>query len=334
MTKTEDTGGVNHTHDADARSWLIAAALAALSATGAWAQTAPAYPAHPVEIILPYSAGGGVDAMARAFAREAARGTSQQWVVNNREGGGGVVGFTALARARPDGSTIMFSPASPLTNSPFINANLPFKAGDIEPVCQVFENVFAIAVREDSPFRSVTDLLARAQVNPGAVSYGHAGPASIPHLSMAAIERATKVKFNAIAYRGDGPMMTDIMGGTLDFAVPAISSIGGKKLRVLAVLAEKRHPAMPDVPSVAQLGYPVISPGLNGLYLPAGTPKSVVTQLEGICRKVTASAAFAESAKGLLQVPQFLNAAQFKARIAETYKTHASLVPDLKLEKN
>ena len=315
----------------------IAAVLVALSAaTGVAAQTVStsAYPTHPVEIILPYSAGGGVDAMARAFAREAASGSAQSWVVNNREGAGGVVGFAALARAKPDGSTIMFSPASPLTNSPFLNLNLPFKASDIEPVCQVFENVFAIAVREDSPIRSMQELVARAKANPGKVSYGHAGPASIPHLSVAAIERAVNVKFNAIAYRGDGAMTTDILSGTLDFGVPGISSIGGKKLRVLAVLAEQRQPALPDALSAAELGYPVISPGLNGLYVPTGTPPNVVTQLEAICRKVTASPAFAESAKGLLQVPRFLPSTEFKARIAETYKVHAALVPDLKLEKN
>ena len=314
------------------RSFLCSA-LCVVVANGALAQGA-AYPAQTVQIILPYAAGGGVDAMARLFAREASSDTAQQWVVANREGAGGVVGFAALARAKPDGYTVVFSPASPLTNSPFINASMPFKAEEIEPVCQVFENVFAIAVKEDSPIRSVADLLARAQANPGGVSYGHAGPASVPHLSMAAIERTTKVKFNAIAYRGDGPMMTDVLAGTLDFSVPAISSIGGKKLRVLAVLADKRQPAMPDVPSIAQLGYPVISPGLNGLYVPAGTPKNVVAQLEGICRKVTASTAVTEGAKGLLQVPQFLPAADFSARIASTLKTHASIVPDLKLEKN
>jgi tripartite-type tricarboxylate transporter receptor subunit TctC len=318
------------------RSILCGALYCALAA-GTFAQSAapgPVYPGQSVQIILPYAAGGGVDAMARLFAREASSDTLQQWVVVNREGAGGVVGFTALARAKPDGYTIMFSPASPLTNAPFVNASMPFKAEEIEPVCQVFENVFAIAVKEDSPIRSVADLLARAQANPGGVSYGHAGPASVPHLSMAAIERATKVKFNAIAYRGDGPMMTDVLAGTLDFSVPAISSIGGKKLRVLAVLADKRQPSMPDVPSIAQLGYPVISPGLNGLYVPAGTPKSVVTQLEGICRKVAASASFTDGAKGLLQVPQYLSAADYSARIASTYKTHASIVPDLKLEKN
>lgn len=312
-----------------------ALALTALFGNPVLAQTAAApYPSQPVQIILPYAAGGGVDAMARAFAKEASANTNQQWLVVNREGAGGVVGFTALARAKPDGYTVVFSPASPLTNSPFVNAAMPFQAKEVEPVCQVFENVFAIAVKEDSPIRNMTDLLARAQVNPGGISYGHAGPASVPHLSMAAIERATKVKFNAIAYRGDGPMVTDVLGGTLDFGVPAISSVGGKKLRVLAVLADKRQPAMPDAPSAGELGYPVISPGLNGLFVPAGTPREVVARIEAVCRKVTASAAFSDNAKALLQVPQYLPASPFKARIAATYKTHASLVPDLRLEKN
>ncbi len=321
-------------HTLPACSLVLVAALCGLSAAGALAQPAPAFPARPVEIILPYAAGGGVDAMARSFAVEAGRDTGQQWVVANREGAGGVVGFSALARAKPDGYTVVFSPASPMTNSPFLNSSMPFTNAQIEPVCQVFENVFAIAVKEDSPIRSVTDLLARAQVNPGGVSYGHAGPGSVPHLSMAAIERATRVKFNPIAYRGDGPMVADTLGGTLNFSVPAISSIAGKKLRVLAVLAEQRQPSMPDVPSIAELGYPAISPGLNGLYVPAGTPKPVVARIEAVCRQVTASAAYTESAKTLLQVPRFLSASQFKARIAATYKVHASLVPDLHLEKN
>lgn len=162
----------------------------------------------------------------------------------------------------------------------------------------MFENAFANAVKEDSPIQSLTDLLACAQVQPAAVSYGHAGPASVPHLSMAAVERASAVKFNAIAYRSDGALMTDGMGGTRQFGLPAISSIGGTGLRLLAVLADKRQLALPDVPCIAELNDPVISPGLNGLNVPAGTPRSVVKKREADCRKVTASAAFVEHANG------------------------------------
>lgn len=313
---------------------LRAAALVLAACAATSAQAADDYPSRPVETIVPYSTGGGVSAMARAFAAEAARLSNGQWLVVNREGAGGVVGFTALARAKPDGYTVAFSPASPMTNSPFINANMPFRNEQIVPVCQVFENVFAIAVRPESPIRSVADLVAQARAKPGGVAYGHAGPGSIPHMSMGALERETQTRFNAIAYRGDGPLLTDTLGGTLDFSAIAISSLAGKNLRVLAVFAEQRHPSMPDVPSIAELGYKAISPGLNGLFVPAGTPKPVIAYLDGLCRKVTASPTFVESARTLLQVPQYLDAAKFAARIDTTYKVHASLVPDLKLEKN
>ncbi|MBY4897092.1 tripartite tricarboxylate transporter substrate binding protein [Cupriavidus sp. AU9028] len=307
--------------------------LAMFGTTSAIAQ-AGAYPGKPVETIVPYSVGGGVAAMARAFAAEAAKDTGQQWVVSAREGAGGVVGFSFLARAKPDGYTVVFSPASPMTNAPFVNARMPFTNDQIEPVCQVFENVFAIAVRQESPIQTFAGLMTMARQAPGGVSYGHAGPGSVAHLSMAAVERAMKVRFNAIGYRGDGPLLTDAMGGTLDFSVPAISSLAGKNLRILAVLSDRRHPAFPNVPSIAELGVPPVTPGLNGLFVPAGTPATIVSQMERICEKVTNSSAFAESAKVLHQVPKFLGSAAFKERIAATYNFNAALVPDLKLEKN
>lgn len=307
-------------------------ALAGLIAADA--ALAQAYPAKPIETIVPYSTGGGVSAMARAFAAEASKVTNVSWVVSNREGGGGVVGFGVLARARPDGYVVAFSPASPLTNSPFINPNMPFKNDQFTPVCQIFENVFAIAVKEDSPIKSLADLIAEAKRRPGEISYGHAGPASIAHMSVAAIERDTGVRFNAVAYQGDGPMMMDTLGGTLGFSAAGISSLSGKALRIIAVFADTRHPTLPNVPSVKELGYKSVTPGLNGLYVPAGTPASVVSYLEDVCQKVTASQGFIDSARTLMQVPAYLPAAKFAARIDETYKMHAALVPDLKLDRN
>jgi tripartite-type tricarboxylate transporter receptor subunit TctC len=292
------------------------------------------YPSRAVELIVPYAAGGGVDAMARAFAREAARITSQPWTVVNRDGGGGLVGFAALSRATPDGQTVVFSPASALTNAPFVTRTMPFRAEQVEPACQVFENVFALAVRQESPIRSVQDLVARAKASPGKLSYGHAGPASVPHLSVAAMEKAQGLKFNGIPYRGDGAMLPQLMSGELDFGAPALSSIGGKGLRVLAVLADKRHPSLPDVPALTEAGFPAVTPGLNGLFIPAGTPRAVVDQLQGICRQVLDSDDFRKAAANLQQVPVYLPAAAFKARIDRTYRTHAELVPDLNLEKN
>jgi len=310
---------------------LLAAALATTSLA---AHAQGTYPARNVEVILPYAAGGGVDAMARAFAREASRLTAQNWIVVNRDGAAGVVGFAALSRAAPDGYTLAFSPASPLVNSPFVMKDMPFRNEQIEPLCQVFENVFSIAVRQDSTIQSMQDLVARAKAAPGKLSYGHAGAGSVPHMSVGALEKALGIKFNPIAYRGDGPMLPQLLGGELDFGAPALSSIAGKNLRVLAVLSDKRSPAAPDAPAVTQLGYPAVTPGLNGLYGPAGMPRALAGQLQGICQKVVESEGFGKAAQGMQQVPSYLGAAQFKARLDSTYKTNADLVPDLKLEKS
>lgn len=315
------------------KAWLPAALALSLSLAGpATAQERGA--ARAVEVILPYAAGGGVDAMGRAFAREAARLSGQTWTVNNRDGGAGVIGFTALVRAAPDGHTLAFSPASPLTNSPFLNKAMPYRNDQVEPVCQVFENVFTIAVRPDSPIRSMQDLVSRAKAAPGSLSYGHAGPGSVPHMAVAAVARQLGVQFNAIPFRGDAPLLPQLLGGQLDFAAPAVSSITGKGLRVLAVLADKRHPALPEVPSLTELGYPAVTPGLNGLYAPAGTPPAVLAQLQELCRKIADSEGFRQAAQALQQVPAHLDAAPFKARIQATYRAHADLVPDLKLEAN
>lgn len=310
-----------------ATAWMLGAA-----SMGACAQSD--FPNRPIETIVPYAAGGGVGAMARAFAAEAGHEMGQQWVVVNREGGGGIVGFGALARARADGYTIVFSPASPMTNAPFINSTMPFRNEQIEPVCQIFENVFAIAVKPDSPMKSVKDLVERARAKPGGVAYGHAGPASVGHMSMAAIEAGAKIKFNPLPYRGDNPALTDLLGGNLDFAALGVGTLTGKDVRILAVLSDKRHPTLPEVPSITELGYAGVSQGLNGLYVPAGTPRAIVAKFEDVCRKVTASPAFLASARTLAQVPAFLNASDFKARIAATFKAHEALVPSLNLEKN
>ena len=300
-------------------------------AGGLTARAADDFPSRTIEVIVPYSAGGGVNNMARAFAVEAAKDTGQQWVILNREGGGGVVGFNSLAKARPDGYTIAFSPASPMTNAPFINPNMPFANDQIQPVCQVFENVFAIAVKPDSPIRDLKDLIERASKAPKTVSYGHAGPASVGQLSIAAVEQAARVQFNSIPYRGDGPALADALGGTIEFAALGVGTLAGQNMRVLAVFSKKRHPALPDVPSVAELGYPTVSQGLNGLYAPKGTPGPIIDRLESVCRKVVASPEFVERAKAQSQVPAYLDTQAFSALIDHTYKSNAQLVKTMGL---
>jgi hypothetical protein len=292
------------------------------------------YPAKAVELILPYAAGGGVDAMARVFAREASKVTDSSWVVVNKDGAAGVVGFTFLANSSPDGHTLVFSPASPIVISPFVTKNMPFKVEKVTPICQVFENVFTISVRNDSPIKSLSELIQLAKANPGKISYGHAGTGSVPHLSIGALEKNLGIKFNSIPYRGDGPMLPQLLSGDLDFGAPAVSSIGGKSIRVLAVLSDKRHSGTPDAPSITQLGFPSVTPGLNGIYAPTGTSSAVLEKLQGICQKVVDSEEFKKSAQSLQQTPVYLNAAQYKQRLDDVYRLNSELVPSMNLEKN
>ncbi len=321
------------------RRWAAHAAMlslcAALLPSAAHAQSAPpAGEPRKIEVILPYAAGGGVDAMGRAFAREASRLTGDNWIVVNRDGAGGMLGFAALANAAPNGQTLVFSPASPLVIAPHMNRSMPFQPARIEPVCQVFENVFAMAVRQDSPIQSMRELIARAKVAPGRLSYGHAGAGSVPHLSVAALEQAFDARFNPIPFRGDGAMLPQLLGGELDFGVPAISSIGGKNLRVLTVLSDKPHPGAPDAPNLKALGYTPVTPGLNGLYAPVGTPKATLNKLQGLCQQVTTSPEFGKTAQTLQQSPAYLPGAAFKQRLALVSRENAQLVSSMKLEKN
>ncbi|MCW5236833.1 tripartite tricarboxylate transporter substrate binding protein [Verminephrobacter eiseniae] len=366
------------------KAWIgvIFLSVAAL----ACAQDKPA--AGVTEVIVAYSAGGGVDLMARAFARQAARMSGQNWVVTNRDGAAGIIGFAALTRAAPNGQTLAFSPASPITHAPLLFKTMPYRNEQVEPVCQVFENIFTIAVRADSPIQTLQDLAARARAAPGklvsrhrsdvvgcappsersamriaqpipsvlasdatprcasmasadrqmigdaTLAYGHAGNGSVPHLGVAALAKALGVQFDPVAFKGDSAVLAQLLGGHLDFAALAIASITGKGLRVLALLSDKRHPLLPEAPSLADLGYPAVTPGLNGIFAPAATPPATLARIQGLCQKVLASDGFRQAALGLNQVPAYLDAAQFKARILSTYQANAELLPHLDLERH
>ena len=313
--------------------WLAALCSAAVlfAAPGAGAQER--YPDKPVQLVVPYSAGGGVDVMGRAFAIELGRVLSAQFVVVNRDGAGGTIGFAQLASARPDGMTLAFSPASPMTNSPHMVKGLSYQFESIVPVCQVFENVFTVAVPPQSPIRTLAELVAAARAAPGTLRYGHSGLGSIPHLSMAALAGAAGVTMVQVPYRGDGQLVPQLVSGELDFGVPAISSIGGRGLRVLAVFSDKRHPGEPGVPTVTELGFPYIPPGLNGLYAPRGTPARILDTLEAGCEQATRSDAFRAQAQRLAQPVVFLRGADFTKRLAADYEQKGRLIRELGLRQ-
>ena len=264
--------------------WIAAALLLAAAAGNGAAQTSQAqtWPSKQIEMIIAFPAGSGVDVIGRAMAAAISQQTGQNVVVLNRDGAAGTLGFATLAAAAPDGHTLAFGPTTPIANAPYLVKGVRYNVEFFTYVCQVFENVFAIAVGPKSKFTSAKELFAAAKANPGQLTYGHAGLGTIPHLSMENTAEALNHKFSAVPFRGDAPLVPALFRGEVDFAAAGVSTIRPQPaIRPLAIFSGKRHPAYPDVPTVKELGVGTsVPPGHNGIFAPRGLSTDVHNALE------------------------------------------------------
>jgi tripartite-type tricarboxylate transporter receptor subunit TctC len=289
------------------------------------------YPTRPITMIFPYPA-GGFDAMARAFAEALAREVGQPIVFVNRDGAAGRVAFEQFAKVAPDGYTLAFSPAAPLTSVPHLQSSVAYRFDDFEHVCQIFENTFTIAVPASSRFTTVQQLVAEARANPGRINYGHPGIGSGPHLALEGLSRELNVRFQSIPYRGGGQMLSALAAAQVDVASPGVASIAPRKdTRALALFSSRRNPLLPDVPAITEAGLPAIASDAQGLYAPKGTPRAIVAALEQACRVATESEAFNTFAKRLFQTTEFLPGAALHARNAEDSRAKERLIRELGL---
>ena len=271
------------------------AILAAAGMLGAAAATAQeAFPNRPVQLILPFGPGGS-DAMFRAFAQSMSNVMGQQFVLVNREGASGRIGATQVASARPDGYTLLVGPTTPITNLPYTMKDLPYQFDSFDFVCQVFVNAFTLTVRTNSPYKTLKDVLDAARANPGKFNYGHAGIFTGPHINMETLAKQAAINVQQIPYRGDAAMILRLLAGDLEFGVNSTGSISTRPdLRPIAVFWDRRHPAIPEVPTVTELGYPSSPPGYQGVFAPKGTPRPLLEALERGCESATRD----ESLKG------------------------------------
>jgi tripartite-type tricarboxylate transporter receptor subunit TctC len=259
------------------------------------------YPARVVQIVNPYQAGSTTDVLARGLAVGLSSRLGQQFVIINRAGAGGATGSASVARADADGYTLLFAPALVASVLP---ADRPVETGyaadALVPVCQTFSNAMVLAVRADSPLRSVADLVKAAQAKPGALNYGHQGPATIPHLAMEEFLDAAKIKIAGVPYRGAPAVATDLLGGRLDVAsiVQGTASANREGIRLLGIFAEERHPAFPETPTVKEQGFDVSPTSFGGIMAPAGTPEPVLAKLEQACAAAAHDDAYRTVAKG------------------------------------
>ena len=296
------------------------------------AQSQESYPSRPVTVIVPFQAGHGVDLMARALASEFSKVTGQAFPIVNREGAAATIGFASLAAAKPDGYTVAVSPNTPLTIAPHIIKSVTYTYDSFIPVCQSFENVMALFVGSASPYKTYQELVAAGKSQPGKFSWGTTGVGSVPHLSASAWLATAGLDAVHVPFRGEPQILPQLINNEITFSAASISGMAGKGVRPLAVFAEQRHFAYPDVPTMAELGHSAGVPGLNGMFAPRGTPESVLASLEKTCAEVTSSEGFRTSALRLNQRVSFLGRKDFDKRLRADFDEKAKLIKQLNIK--
>jgi len=265
---------------------LLAAAAACLLAGATPPVLAQAdYPNQPIKLIVPFPPAGGTDTVARLLVEKITTTSGWTFVVDNRPGAGGNIGLDAVAKSKPDGYTIGMGQTANLAINPTLYPKMPYNAlADFVPVALVAGQPLVLVVKAESPYRSLSDMVAAAKAKPASLSMASAGSGTVGHLAGELFAQRAGVRFLHVPYKGAAPAATDLMGGQVDifFATPqaAIPLVKGGKLRALAVTSAKRVPVLPDVPTVEESGYKGFeATDWKALVAPAGTPGDVVKRL-------------------------------------------------------
>ena len=271
---------------------LMAGALVAC-AMPVCAQDAKNYPNRPVRLVVPYAPGGTTDFAARLLAAKLAETLGQTVVVDNRPGAGSIIGSDLVAKAIPDGYTLLMVDTG-FSVTPALYAKLPFDAGkDFMPVTEAMRVSNWLIVPASLAARSVNDLVALAKAKPGVLTFGSGGVGSPFHMAGEQFKIAAKLDIVHVPYKGGGPALTDLIGGHISMLFPtmtiALPHVNAGRLRALAVIAPKRSAAQPDVPTMAESGYAgVTMTSWYGVMAPTGVPRPLVEKLAGEISKVLA----------------------------------------------
>jgi tripartite-type tricarboxylate transporter receptor subunit TctC len=284
--------------------------VAVLLATGLFSQQAALaqYPTRPVHIVVPYPAGGAVDAFARVLTQQLSELWGQQVVVDNRPGASTMIGADQVAKSPPDGYTLLLTAELTLVIVPHLYEKIPYDPlRDFTPIVALVSATQALVANPSLPVKTVKDLVALAKAKPGQLTYGSFGNGSTGHLNMEVLQAMTGARFNHIPYNGAGPAMNDVIGGHIDFMLAALSIVKGNvqagKLRMIGVGSNHRSSEFPDVPTISESGAPGFeAKSWFGLVAPAGTPPDVIRKINQDVTKVISDRAFAEkflAAQGL-----------------------------------
>jgi tripartite-type tricarboxylate transporter receptor subunit TctC len=326
--------------DRSRRAALHVAAAAAFLPWGGAAMAQGSWPERPVRIVVPFSAGGTTDVVARALAQNLGEAWKQSVVVENRAGAGGNIGADAVAKAPPDGYTILMTSGSIFTVNPHMYKSLPFDpVKDFIAVTNVASGPQLLVVHPSVAAKNVKELITLAKAKPGTINFGSAGFGSQVHMAAESFVDAAGLQATHIPYKGESAALADLAAGSIQFMVANIAAaapfVTNGRLRALGVTSKTRSQLLPDVPTVAEAGLPDFeNSGWFGFMLPAGTPKAIVDKIH----RDTVKALNDTEMKARLQVAGMAavgnQPAAFSADIAEESKRWAEVVKNRGLQAN
>ncbi len=317
---------------------LLVFALVSLLSFGSFGQTTN-YPDKTVRVIVNFAPGGATDIVARILALKLTEAWGQSVIVENRGGAGGNIGGAEVAKAAPDGYTLLMTSGSVMAANQHIYKNMGFDPQkDLVPITMVASGPQVIVVNPSVPAKTLKELMELAKSKPGTLNYGHAGIGSQTHLAAENFLYTTGLNIQNIPYKGEGPAIADLVSGQINMATPnvpaAIGFINGGKLRALAVTGKERSPALPNVPTVAETVPGFENIGWFGLVAPAGTPQPIVDKIYRDVAKVLDTTDMRARFFVLGMVPTPLTPKAFTTRIQNEVKRWATVVRDRKIAGN
>ncbi|CAM3463073.1 tripartite tricarboxylate transporter substrate binding protein [Bordetella flabilis] len=308
-----------------AAGFAVALAMLGSVATAAAAD----YPAQPITLVVPYSAGGGADNAARIIAQGLGEVSGQSIVIENKGGASGSIGAAFVARAAPDGYTVLYDASAFSINAATRKLPYDFKK-DFIPVSQAVSVPNIMVVAANSPFQTVQDFINAAKQHPGKHTFASYGPGSLAQMAGELLKKDASLDLVHIPYKGGAPALVDVMSGQVDVyfanAASSLNYIAGKKLRALAVTSDKRMAELPDVPTMAESGikgFNVVE--WNGFFLPAGTPEAVVNRLQTLVQTTLARPDVKEKLAKLGLTPVGSTSAEFASFVDSEEKRWAEV---------
>ncbi|ODU66924.1 MAG: hypothetical protein ABT00_21580 [Bordetella sp. SCN 68-11] len=299
-----------------------------------WAAGQPAWPARPVRIVVPYAPGGGVDVIARALADRLGQKWGRPVIVENKLGAASIIGADAVAKAAPDGHTLLVTSESTITSNPFLYDKLPYDAvRDLAPISQLVSLPQMVLAHPSVKANSLDELVAQAKARPNELNYASMGSGSLPHLLFEGLRHKTGIQITQIPYKGIMPAVTALIGGEVQLAMvgAAIAEphIRAGKMKPLAIARASRLPSEPNVPTLAEAGYADIDPRESwfGLFATGGTPDAVIQRIHADVKAIAADPEFQQrfvAARGF--DPVFSSPAEFTAALRDEMRHKERLI--------